>query len=273
MKVAITLVTRNRPLGMTGVVMSLWRLKTGNNDLEFHIGLDEDDPESIVAAELLKEEAPVNLVIGPRPIARGEVENRTLQFVRDADVVTMLTDRTFCITPGWDHAILKGAHEQPKRVLWWSSPDDNGCVMPIIPKAWLAACDHKWSPEIFPFWFDDTWNQHVDLMVHGAPSLKVLASYSGARAQTSRARDFRFWIEVFHATFPQRLEQARRMADVLGVEWKARPEVSDYMEAHYRRLIENIPDLEKTYGDDREPGPEYLAAKARAAKFVMETAE
>lgn len=270
MKLAITIITRGRPLGLTGVVMSLWRLRTGKHDLEFFIGCDEDDPETVVAAEILKEEVPVQICIGPRPTARGEAENRTLQFVRDVDAVTMLTDRTFCITPGWDEAIARAVTEQPRRPLWWSCPEDKVCVMPIVPRAWLEVCDHKWSPEIFPFWFDDTWNQHIDLMINGMPSLKVHVSYSGVRAETTRARDFAFWIDVFHMTFPARLEQARKMAALLGQEFVSRPDVSTYFEKHNQILSAKSSDMEKAFGDSALPGPEYLAAKARAEKYLAE---
>jgi hypothetical protein len=251
--------------------MALWRLRSGQHDLQFHVGCDDDDPETVVAAELLADEPPVAVHVGKRPIARGETENRVLKHAREvnADVVTMLTDRTFPITPGWDIAIAQGATEAPKRVLWWSCPEDNVCVMPIIPKAWLEACDYHWSPEIFPFWFDDTWNQQIDLMLHGMPSMKVLTSYSGVRAATSRARDFEFWINLFRQTFPMRVAQARAMAPKLGVEWVMREDVVQYFDRHHNSLMANLPKLNEMFGDKRDPDETYTLARERADRLMQ----
>lgn len=256
---------------MVGVIMTLWRLRSGRHDLVFNIGLDDDDENSILAAQNLAEEAPVAIHQAPRPVARGEIENRVLQASKDADIVTMLTDRTFCITPGWDDALAAGVMEQPTRLTWWSCPEDKVCVMPIIPKPWLQACDYRWSPEIFPFWFDDTWNQQIDLMLYGMPSIKHAATYSGIRAFTNRARDFGFWINVFRNTLPQRVEIAKQMAPRLGVQYQDRPEVFEYFERHYQTLIGNIPRLEEMFGDQGEPGPGYAIARANAEQFFPQT--
>lgn len=273
MKLHVNICTRTRPLGMVGVVMSLWRLRSGRHDLVFNLGLDDDDENSIAAAQNLADECPIAISQAPRPVARGEVENRmlTASLQSGADLVTMLTDRTFCITPGWDDALTTGVNEQPKRLLWWTCPDDKVCVMPVIPRAWLEACGGRWSPEIFPFWFDDTWNQQIDLMLFGLPSLKILTQYSGVRAATNRARDFGFWINVFRNTMPQRVELAKQYAAKLGVEYTDRPECFEYFEKHYQTLITNIPRLEEMFGDQGEPGPQYAVARARAEKYYPQT--
>lgn len=267
MKVHVNICSRSRPLGMVGVVMSLWRLRSGRHDLRFNLGLDDDDENSIIAAQNLADEAPIAIHTAPRPVARGEIENRVLDQSRDADIVTMLTDRTFCITPGWDDALAKGVTEEPKRLLWWTCPEDPVCVMPVISRPWLDACDYRWSPEIFPFWFDDTWNQQIDLMLYGLPSLKILTTYSGVRAATNRAREFEFWINVFRNTLPQRVEQAERMAERLGTPYIDRPEAFEYFERHYNTLMGNCPRLYEMFGDQGEPGPGYAIARANAEQY------
>jgi len=250
--------------------MSLQRLRSKQHEVRFRIGIDEGDDDSAAAAANLAQECPIDVSIGPRPVARGEIENRLLRGSADADIVTMLTDRTFCITPGWDDALAKGVKEQPKRLLWWSCPEDQGCTMPIIPRAWREAADNNWSPEIFPFWFDDTWNQQIDLMIYGMPSLKILTNFSGQRAKTNRARDFAFWINLFNELLPLRAQKAQDMAARLGVEAPGRPEVLSYITQHYQTLLANVPVLEKHFGDVGEPGPEYVIAKERAEKLFAE---
>ena len=267
MLIHVNLCTYRRPLGLVGVVMSLQRMRSLQHEVRFRIGIDDDDEDSLAACSSLAQECAIDVVAGPRPIARGEIENRLLKGSTDADIVTMLTDRTFCITPGWDDALARGAAEQPKRLLWWTSPDDNGCTMPIIPRAWREACDGVWSPEIFPFWFDDTWNQQIDLMIYGMPSLKIVTNYSGQRAKTNRARDFGFWITLFNELLPLRAQTALDMAAKLGVETAQRPDVLEYITKHYQTLMQNIPVLEKHFGDVGEPNAEYVEAKRRAEEL------
>lgn len=270
MLIHVNICTHARPLGLIGVVMALNRMRSNSHELKFRIGIDEDDQVSLDAAANLAEECPIDVSVGPRPIARGEIENRLLRGSADADIVTMLTDRTFCITPGWDDGLAKGVTEQPRRLLWWSCPDDNGCTMPVIPKAWREAADHVWSPEIFPFWFDDTWNQQIDLMLYGMPSLKVVTNYTGHRSKTNRARDFAFWIQLFNHLLPHRVEQARVIGEKLGVPMQPREDVMKYIGQHYQTLMNNIPVLEQHFGDAVDPGPEYCVAKDRAEKLFAE---
>ncbi len=270
MLIHVNLCTHRRPLGLVGVIMSFQRMRSMAHDVRFRIGIDEDDQVSLDAASNLEAECPIDVICGPCPIARGEIENRLMRGSAEADVVTMLTDRTFCITPGWDDALAKGVTEQPKRLTWWMCPEDNGCVMPIIPKAWREASEHNWSPEVFPFWFDDTWNQQIDLLIYGLPSLKVMVNYSGHRSKTKRARDFAFWITLFNEMLPIRVEVAKAMAGKMGAEFKMRPDVMEYITKHYRALMENIPKLEEMFADADEPGPEYIEAKRRADGLFAE---
>ncbi len=272
MKIAVCMSSRERPMALIGVIMALHRLQSGNHTVEFHVGLDADDEKTKAAVNSVEPEPVITINYADRPIARGEIDNRLLLSVQptNPDVVTLLTDRTFVISPGWDEALARGVSEQPKRLLWWSCPDDTVCVMPIIPKAWLDACDWKWSPEVFPFWFDDTWNQQIDLMIFGKPSLKLKAYYAGARGKTKRGRDFEFWLDVFKATFKARAVQAKYMAGKLGVEFIQRDDVTEYFAAHHNAMKAALPNIIAAYGDTSEPGPEYVIAKANAEKLLKE---
>ncbi len=268
MKITVALLSRSHPDALTGVVMSLHRLSSGAHDIRYLIGVDDDDELTQLAVDAITEPK-ITLHVGPRAPTRGELENRLLRLTRGhADAVTLMTDRTFPISPGWDELIAHGVTELPNRLLWWSCPTDNVCAIPIIPSIYLDACDWQWSPEIFPFWFDDTWNQHIDLMLHGMPSKKSRAYYAGQRGKTTRGRDFAFWIDVFWRLLPIRVEQAREMSAKLGVEWKARPDVLQYCGNWYKALSSNIARLEADFGDARDPGPEYLEAKSRAERML-----
>lgn len=276
MKISVAMLSRSHPDALVGVIMGLWRLRTEKHEITFTLGLDEDDVDVSRALSCLREIPLENLVVrhGPRPVTRGEVENALLAQCHSADVVTLMTDRTFCITPAWDEVIARGVSEEKyvNRLFWWSCPQDNVCAIPIIRKSWLEACNYRWSPEIFPFWFDDTWNQQIDLLIHGMPSQKLRCSYSGQRGKTTRGREFGFWLDVFNQTLPLRVQAAKEMAPKFGVEWQDRRDVLIYLESWTKNMIDGIAGLEATFGDPREPGPEYAIAKERAVKMLEDMA-
>jgi hypothetical protein len=273
LKVGVAIITRNHPGPLTAVVMGLWRLRSTLHEIHFIFGLDADDKETVKTRALMKEITPApRITRGPRAPCRGTTENRALWVAceLDCDVVTLLTDRTVVITPGWDDMLARGAVEQPKRPLWWSCPTDNVCAIPIMPRALMDAMDWRWSPELFPFWFDDTWNQQIDLLIHGLPSLKVKANFSGQRGKTTRGRDFGFWIEFFHRTLPIRVAQAQEIAAKLGFEFRAREDVLKYFNSWYEQMKAGAASLQETFGDPRDPGPEYAVAKANAERMMAE---
>lgn len=276
MKISVCILSRSHPDALIGVIMGLWRLRSERHEITFDVGVDEDDEPTRRALAFANEIPPENLLIrnGPRPVTRGEVENELLARSVGADIVTLMTDRTFCITPAWDEVLARAVSEEKynNRLFWWSCPQDNVCAIPIIRKSWLEASNYRWSPEIFPFWFDDTWNQHVDLLIHGMPSQKVLASFAGQRGKTTRGREFGFWLDVFNQTLPLRVQQAKEMAAKFGVEWQERRDVLVYLESYAKTMTAGIEQLEETYGDKRDPGPEYAVAKERAVKLLAEMA-
>lgn len=276
MKVTVAIVTRGRPAGLIGVVMSLWRLRSGAHNLEFVIGADYDDDATRNAFWLLvKDGAPASIYRAKRADTRGHIVNWLLGYCRDADVVTPLTDWTFPITPGWDHVLAQGAQQYPRRLTWWSCPHIPGCVVPAIPRAWLEAADWRISPEIFPFWWDDTWLEEVDIMLaSGAPGLKLPASFAGSHGKTTRGRDFAFWASVFAKTRYLRIAEANRMAARLGL-----PTPITISEAQIDRFVandcfqrDNAERFERIFGDGSEPTEAYLKVKSAALRLIEQPA-
>lgn len=271
MKLAVCTPTRGRPLALIGVIMALWRQRAGKDDLRFVVGIDDDDDASLDACKRLGDEVPIYASRAPRSTL-GDVSNRIVGCAKDADAVIWATDRAFVITPGWDEIIAEAVDKFPKRILWWSCPYDADCVMPIIPKQWAEAADHELSPTIFPFWFNDTWLQELDLMVSGGPSLKVQAAYAGQRSVTTRGRDFGFWYKVFAATRAERWAKAETIAERLGIEVTMREFLTQHFAKYDAHGQANAPAFQKRFGDPREPGAEYIAAKAYAEKLLQDKA-
>ncbi len=271
MKIAVGIATRGRPLALIGVVMSLWRLRSTGHEIVFHIGVDSDDAPSQDALGMLLEGEPnvVSSVSLDRSPYLGTVQNGLIAAAHNADVVTLLTDRTFPITPGWDHILAKSAEIYPNRAMWWSCPSDPGCVMPIIPRAYIDAIGGAWSPEIFAFWHDDTWQEEIDTLVHQSHPLKAPAFYEGLRGQTTRGREFAFWGKVFSVTRRARIKQAQVIAGELGVPWRApTAEMLDHFAERDAFHQAKAEEFEERFGDKREPGEDYMKAKANAMEII-----
>ncbi len=270
MKIAVAIASRARPAALIGVTMALHRMRSTQHQIDFILGLDTDDPTSSLVAEAFHGELDPIISVGEPPLVRGEVENRMAAAAKlaEADVLTIMSDRTFNITPGWDDWLARAVTAMPARVLWWSCPDDPGCVIPIAPKAYLDAIDWKWDQEIFSFWWTDTWHQEIDLMIHGLKSKKARCTYSGARGTTANGREFAFWLDVFVKTRPRRREQAERIAGQLGLTMA--DDITPYFNSYDTQMMERCPGFEERFGDKREPSERYLVAKTRAEKLLAE---
>lgn len=277
MKITVCIASRERPAALVGVVMALHRMRSTKHELDFVIGLDEDDERTAKHLEAFEGELAPLYSVGPAPAVRGAIENRMIVAANKAadnavDAVTLMSDRTFNITPAWDEWLARAVSAMPKRVLWWQCPEDPGCIVPIIPRAYLEAIDWTWSPELFPFWWDDTWNQEIDLMIHGLKSQKARCTYSGARGTTANGREFAFWLDVFARTRDRRRELAATVADRLGLKLEPRADVDSYFAMYDAQMRERCPAFEERFGDTRPPPERYLAARSRAVELVGEVA-
>jgi len=271
MKITVCIASRGRPAALIGVVMAAHRLKSGDHDVSFILGMDDDDVDSVnIVGLALVGAAPVAFSIGPNPRTRGVIENRMLDaaIAGGAEVVTFLTDRTFVISTLWDEVLARATRARPHRVLWWSCPEDAGCVIPIIPRSYAEAIDCKWDELVHPFWWSDTYQQEIDLMIHGMPSLKVNAFYSGTRGTTQNGRDFKFWLDVFIAMRPRRRAQARVIAEHLGIVMPNQGPIESYFAQYDSVLASRCAEFGETFGDKRPPSEAYLAAKEAAKVWL-----
>lgn len=282
MKISVCIASRERPAAMIGVVMALHRMRSTKHEIDFVIGLDADDERTAKHLDAFEGEIAPLYSIDQAPPVRGMIENRMIVAARDAPgpqgpsqplgVITLMSDRTFCITPAWDEWLARGVETLPNRVTWWQCPEDPGCIIPIIPTAYLDAAGWKWSPEIFPFWWDDTWHQEIDLMIHGPKSKKARCTYAGIRGATANGREFRFWLDVFIRTRDTRRDLARAIAGRLGVEFIDRPDVDSYFAAYDHQMIDRCPAFEERFGDKRPVPQRYVVARDSAMKLMSEIA-
>lgn len=272
-RIAFCIASRGRPASLVGVVMAAQRLQSGTNHIAFMVAADEDDIKTLDAIQFLRDSGEVNIhsTVAPREPYLAAAQNRSVQAAMGAEIVCLISDRFYSITPGYDIGIVDAAIRHPNRLLWFSCPSDPDTTMPIIPHTWLDVTDWRPLPEIFPYWFTDTWLAEIDRMCFGGPSLRIRPMYAGARQQTTRGREFEFWTRLYIALRPQRVEKAKRLSEAMGLTWADPPaEMLADFEARDRHLLQHAADFEERFGDKSAPGPDYLAAKAKAEDMLKE---
>jgi len=254
MKILVSLPSRKRPASFIGVVMSLWRLRSQINDIAFATVCDPDDVRQRQAVSMLRlynPEIPLSVHYPDEALTLGAKWNLIARDGDRFDAITFMADKCFCLTYGWD-AFIRGAYQQqPHRVLWWSCPDDPMTVVPIVPAKWPRPL----VPEVFPFWFIDTWIEEVDILAFGEPSLKIACQYGGERLKTTNGRDFAHWCGLYASMQNDRLQQAQAVENAYG---KRMPDPTNTLIQLAQRdqsRLELAPAYEREYGEQREPIP------------------
>lgn len=281
MKILYVIPTRGRLLNAVSTISVAWRLRSGQHDVRFGVALDGGD-DGICCIDLartttiLTEGLPVVTLTSERPDALGVKWNipieHVVETVGEPDAALLMTDRMIPITPGWDDVVAKCLTKFPNRILWWKSPTDPGTVAPVVPRSWLEAMDWKPAVERFPYWFIDTHLMELDRLIFGGNSLMMPVHYAGERKATMELRDCGFWCSYYAALRPERIAQAKRIAERLGVAWVDRPELLAEFGAQDAMRIQRAPEFEKVFGDPSEPWDGYRRIKAEAEAFMVERA-
>lgn len=274
MKIVVGLPSRGRPLDLIASVISLYRTCGPDNEVCVMLALDNDDAESVAVGRRLATgyqfpHFAVELDICDRAPALGERHNRVIAAMPTEAIYLMWSDRMNMLGLTWDHQIAVGCLQFPNRPLWIDSVHLVGAGQIIMPPAWRAVQGGPCFPALSPFWFDDTAQEELDLFVHGIPRMRIEALCAGPRgAKTNRSRDIEFWVDVFAATRPQRVERAREICRKLGLPFANPAAMLVAREAIDADMKRRAPELQAQWGDQGEPDETYLAAKAAAMRLM-----
>lgn len=271
MKVTVGIPSRDRPLELAAAVLSLEKTRSGAHDVEFIVGHDHNDGRTAeVVSQLVAMGLPVRSSFGPRPLGLGEIHNRMIAET-DPDAAFMLwSDRLVAVDMQWDHGIALTTLEFPNRVLWMDSHHLVGPAQFILTPQWRKALgDEKPTPGIYPFWFEDSAVEEVDALLHGFPRVQLHQKCAGPRiAKTTRCRDLHFWIDVFTATRPDRMRQARKIGAHMGIFPKPDPRIMEYFAKRDEDFHARADQLMEQYGAPGEPDWSYVAAKQKAEELL-----
>ena len=267
--ISVLCATRNNPAGLRTTLGGMDVLASGRNDITYIVAHDTDDvPTHASFSALSAAEIPFRFTVANRRLALGTAWNEAAA-LKPADVYVLVTDRSQPVTPFWDNYIEDAYSKDDSRVVWWTT--NSGPVIPIVPHKWYEAAGNKIYTDYFPFWFDDTWLHEVSALVHGLPNYMIQAScfiYKKTNV-TKRLRDLRFWMDFFIAKRGERMEQAEKIREKLGLKQPDMKQIEEWFTHNDKMWDEKWQQWEEAMFDKSSADATYLDAK-KQAEIILE---
>lgn len=269
--IAVLILSRGRPAGLVGAIHAFDATASGSVPVRYVVCCDDDDA-TIPAARGLLEGYPVVWSVNPRPDALGRAWNLGAEAAGAWDVAVFTGDDTVPATRHWDRRVMDNAASAPA-FAWTEANDPENCTYWATTRRWHdavgAAC-----PELFPYWFNDTWVAEQHLFAFGRPiPIDRHLVMAGRRGTTREMREVAFWFRVFAATRAQRLTEARRIAAAHGM---GAPDPAALLEWCSRWDAEQLSRVEiynRAFAADVEPQtPRYRRLRGRAAELLPRVA-
>lgn len=257
MKISVPVASRNSPARLETSIRVLQGLASGNNEIKYIIGCDDDDlPTGVRMQQSFADDQSVILSSEKRPVSFGSIWNRCAK-LWDADAFFPLGDDQICLTRNWDVVLAEAVESLSLSYASFVSAP-GAMTNPVISGAWFKASGYIF-PEYFPFWFNDTWLVEVYRFIYGHhPMIMGGLLLGGKKGRTRGMRDLSFWAEYFFKLRPKRLAEAHRIAHALGMTPSVLsmddPVIREY-EENDLGFISRIPEFERDFGPEA-PGPE-----------------
>jgi len=278
MKIAVCIPTRKRPRLLIAAITALEQLASGQNEILFSVRVDDDDVEGHMALDHLRPDmsTPITVTVAPPSLTVGEKINDAVRAV-EADAYFLSTDDIFPLTVGWDEGIRLMIEQNHFHAFCFNHLQEPGnTTYPVLTRAWIDALGQA-VPELFPFWFTDTWLAEVYHMATGQPMPIVQdLMLAGRRGRTQGLRDLAFWFDYFEATHSMRRDEARRLAKALKTTVTLEQVTAAQRQHHQRYLdqLERIPMYEQAFGApmfDAMPDGNYARVMADAQRWMEHT--
>lgn len=272
-RIAILILTRGRPAGLVAAVQALHATATGALPIQYVLCCDDDDDQTIEESAALLEHLPVLISRNPRPDALGTAWNLGARAADPWDMALFTGDDTVPLTQHWDARMAE--HFVAGRSAWaWTEANDPGnCTYWVTTRRWHDAVGQA-CPQLFPYWFNDTWVAETHLFAFADPiHIDPACIMGGRRGTTREMREVAFWFRIFAATRPQRIAEAARIARAFGRE----PPDPAPMLAWCARWDEaqqaSVPAYNAAFGADQVPStPRYRRLRAQAERLLAPSA-
>lgn len=280
MRILVCIPTRNRPALLITTLMAFDQLSTGQHEISYAIGIDEDDMAAYEAAKICAANIPrVSMHFVPKDVVTiGGIWNFLVRG-QEADVYLAHVDDAIPLMRYWDELIARYVQAGHKAFSWFDSELGNQAGYPVITHDWLKASGY-FQIDHFPFWFCDTWFEEVfQFTFNKKISIPPQLAVGGKRGTTTNLRDLDFWWGFFNTTRRIRLLEGYRLSKAMGCQVYA--EYSDYLVSRKHWIDEatkrdqsfkgkRIAELEDARKEQKEPSARYLEAKRRAEAYMTE---
>lgn len=180
------------------------------------VGFDTDDPLQSTPSAPFFDDPRMIRSTAPREDSLGAKYNRCAK-AYDADIYVMSMDDVAIATKGWDELLAKRFEVFNDGIGYvYFGREANGEALPAMMAVSRKVVDLVgFCPEIFPFWFNNSWVNEVATFI-GGYGQRVLGSpiavrYPAGVLPEPPRRDVSFWAQVFELTRPMRIEQANRL--------------------------------------------------------------
>lgn len=258
-------------------------MASGENELEFILACDDDDPggsagffrEYIAASEDYVEEPEkeIRVSIQERPIGVAACWNSRLSET-DADAILILPDDGLICTPHWDTIINIATADEVMCDLDIACLDDMAnpgqATLFVVGPKWLALTGPKLLDERFPAWFADTAIAETYSFItgHGLPVLNIkVATKPGG--WNPRLREMKLWWRLYARTRLERMATAERIRKKLGF---AEPgNLKELVEMWEQRDIAGLPasyEIVRMNSNPKPPDEHYLLAREAALSYL-----
>lgn len=274
---SVLILSRNRPDILQETLASLIlnaanveNLIEQSGRLSIHVGIDEDDGET---RSVMSNWPLVKWRVGSRPTTIGEGYNHLWRETK-ANFYLVWSDDKIIETQGWDEILLGGMGEGFMGYI--PDPDHSrGAVTQYaLPGVWAAQAGYV-AVEWFPYWFIDTWWDHVAAMIGNKRALPISMRQNPKAPGTTGMRDLSFWARFFQETEEERVSLASKIRNMIFAADDERRRLSLAQQEHWRKVTAgNMINLElaeeieavKSHG---APSDRYEMAKARACAFLQ----
>ncbi len=257
--------------GLATVISCLDVLSSGENEVQFGVAVDDDDPATRIFALGLAGSLPIAVLSGPRPQSLGGLVNNLAERM-PADVYCSLTDDLLVLTPNWDREIAKAVTERPGGVFWWQNALPQKSLFAVVSEGWRKAAGGIFTDH-YPFWFDDWVLIELWMMATGESPLELPIFIADKPRHTHRLRDLAFWQRFYSHTRLQRVRWAEDIARNLGLPHPAfAKEIGKRLNETLLPMTDEMASKIEWQGDKGEPDPAYLRAKSRAEVMMKEAA-
>lgn len=270
MEITLGLPSRNRPAGLLSVITALHNLASGENDVNYVVIIDRDDYVTIEQVEHWQKSG----FFPDRTFIKCDQRQKTVNArfnkaisEHPADLYGQLCDDAFPLTQHWDK-IFENCRKLPA-FAWMEQNDPMNVTYPVVSDRWIQSIG-RFYPEYFPFWFADTWVAEVYMLAFGHPiSVFKQLGMGGKRGHTQGMRDLAFWFGFFAETRGERIDEAKRLAEIYGSDLPDHGKILEAMQAGDRYQMSRVSLYEAAFDANKgEPSEMYLLAKDAAEQHL-----